>query len=218
MLAAGLLIGLAAPADAGIQSVGGAMEQIGAPTGFAPLASNDVESETNIRIWYESTVKINGTIAMDHVNDGLGTLVSSNASANPGNVTFDIADSFLVHFDQENAVGANTVDLTGSVVFDRNIIGIWHSTGGLSGSDATWEPVLSAYGGSLQARPYELGSDRYRIEADNRTLTIVNTRTIGSGVDQLRILVSPEPGSGALLAFGIAGLVLRARRRRRRVG
>ena len=103
---------------------------------------------------------------------------------------------------------------------------IAHPTGTLSSntleSDGTFAPTSLTYNG-LSARQYELGTgsnrDRYSISSDGRTLTIIQTRSGGNGVDQLRILVNPEPGTAALVGVGVVGrlgLVVRRRRRRRR--
>ena len=202
----------ATTADAGIASTSGAISVIAHPTGT--LASNNLESDTTIYAWFEQTIVNPGTQSFDH--RGAGT-VNSNGSANAGSATPGLAESYIVHFDH---AGGGSASISGaSITFDEAIIGVWQTTGGLSGSDAQWTPAGLTYG-ALFARRYELGtggnSDRYSISADLRTITILNTFTVGNGVDQLRILVNPEPSTIALMGLGVLGLASIVRRRRRK--
>ena len=222
-VALAVLLGLHATAEAGIQSHSAGITVRNAPQGT--LNSNTIESDTAIFAWFERLIVTPGSQTFDHT--GSGTVSNGGAfGANrpsPGTVTPALAESFVVHFDQ---AGSGNATMSGeTITFDRAIIGVWHTSSGLYGSDTQWAPNGLTYGPNsatgLNARPYELGgsgtSDRYSISTDLRTITILNSYTINSGVDQLRILVNPEPSSWALMGLGIAGLggvVLRRRRRR----
>ena len=202
----------ATTASAGIASTSGAISVITHPTGT--LASNNLESDTAIYAWFEQTIVNPGTQTLDH--RGAGT-VNSTGSANAGGATPGLAESYIVHFDQ---AGGGSASISGaSITFEEAIIGVWHTTGGLSGSDGQWTPTGLTYG-ALTARRYELGTssngDRYSISTDLRTITILNTYTVGNGVDELRILVNPEPSTIALMGIRVLGLASIVRRRRRR--
>ena len=205
-----LLLVLGAGAHAGISSVGGAVQEITAPTGT--LNSNVLESDTIIYTWFERVVVGPGSLSMDHVGSGT---VSSNGSANAQTISPGFAQSYIVHFDQAGTGGATA---NGSITFDGQILGVWHTASTLGSSDSTFAPSGLTYG-SLTSRGYELGSgsnqDRYSISSNGTTLTILNTRSTGNNVDELRVLVSPEPGTGALLGLGLLALgAVRIRRRR----
>ena len=203
------LASLAASAQAGIASTSGAILEIAHPTGT--LSSNTLESDTTMYVWFERTVTGPGALTLNHVGPGT---VNSNGSANPQTVSPGFAHSYLVHFDQ---AGGGNATLGASITFEGMILGVWHTNAGLNGSDATFAPAGLTYA-SLNARGFELGTgggqDRYAISADGHTLTILQARSSGSGVDQLRILVNPEPGTGALLGLGVAGLAALVLRRR----
>jgi hypothetical protein len=194
-------------------STSGSITQIAAPTGT--LNGNTLESDTTMYLWFETTVTSPGSLNVDHV--GTGT-VNSSGSANPQTIAPAFVESYVVHFDQ---AGGGNATLTATITFDHAITGIWHSTGGLGASDGTFAPSGLTYG-SLGARGLELGTnssqDRYSISSDGLTLTIIQVRGAGNDVDQLRILVSPEPGTGALLGMGVLaliGVVVRRRSARR---
>jgi len=205
-------LALASVARADIVSTTGSISVITAPTGT--LHSGTLESDTSLYTWFESKVVSPGTLNLEHTGSGT---VTSTSSANAQTVTPNFANSYVVHLDQ---VGSGSVTLSGSITFDHAIIGVWYTTSGLQSSNSTFAPSGLTYG--TASRGLELGtgsgSDSFSISSDGLTLTIIQFRVGGSGVDELRILVSPEPGTGALLGLGLlslVGVVVRRRRARR---
>lgn len=201
-----------ASAEAGIASTSGAISVISHPTGT--LNSNTLESDTTAYVWFERLVTNPGSQSVNHA--GAGT-VNSTGSANPATILPSLAESYVVHFDQ--AGGGNATLSNFVITFDHEIIGVFHTNAGLAGSDGTWAPTGLTYG-ALTARRYELGgggtSDRYSISSDLKTLTILNTYTTGAGVDEIRVLVNPEPSTFAFMTLGVTALGALVLRRRRR--
>ena len=127
----------------------------------------------------------------------------------------------MVHFDP-TAVTRLSNAAQQVITFDKPIVGVFPLNNALNNSDATFAPAGLTYGYTNNNRDFELGNgnnrDRFSISADRMTLTILNVRAGNNNMDQLRVLIAPEPSTWALFGLGAVGLgvVVRHRRRRRR--
>lgn len=201
-------------ADAGITTSTGAVNVRTAPTGT--LNASTLESNTNIEVWFERVIVNPGAQSLDHVGAGLvdNPLPIGLNQPNPRTITVGEALSYFIHVDQVDGSGNTT--FSGSITFSAPIIGVWYTGGGLGGGDAQWAPGGLTYG-NPGTRGWELsaGTEDFTISADFRTLTINNS--VGDGqMDQIRVLVNPEPGSGLLAGLGVLGLAAFVRRRRKK--
>ncbi len=215
------LIAFSAPsrAFAGVVSTSGTITQITTPSGT--LAGGTLESDATAYFWFENTVTGAQSVSVNH--RGSGT-VNSAGTANPGTLNATFVRSYMTHFDKVGSTAGVFVTLSNmSITFDEEIIGIIFNTTTLGNTDGTYGPSGLTYSYvAANSRGYELGTgatgDRFSISADRHTITILNIGTAAAGIDELRILLNPEPGTFALSGLGVAllgGLVVRRRRRRR---
>jgi len=203
-----------AVAQAGITGSTGAVNVRAAPGGT--LSDGSLESDTQIQVWFESRISSPGAQNMDHVGAGLVDSTIFGNLPTAGTVTPGEALSYFVHIDQ--TTDAANIQYTGSVTFSAPILGLWFSTGGLGGSDAQWKPAGLGFGTQTN-RNWDLfpfGAARnFTISANQRTLTI-NQENLPNEIDQIRVLVNPEPSSAILAGLGVLGLAALVRRRRKR--
>ena len=132
--------------------------------------------------------------------------------------------SYFLHMDRATAgpVSINNPPNDWSITFTHTILGAFTTTGGLNGSDAQFGPAGLTYNGGT--RPgFESPQGLFSITNGGYTLTIDRLAfgaTAGVGistdVDQIRVLINPEPSTWALFGLGALGLGGFVRRRRRR--
>ncbi|MHC4415272.1 MAG: PEP-CTERM sorting domain-containing protein [Planctomycetota bacterium] len=116
---------------------------------------------------------------------------------------------YIVHFDP---LGQTDTQVSGSVTFDQDILGIICMDATLDATDAQLGAPGTSYPTGTAHRELELGNDIFSIGPGMRTVTIdrYKTRTV---MDQVRIItLVPEPSTIGLL--GLAGLAVIRRRRR----
>jgi hypothetical protein len=207
------------------------------------LDKNEYESDTKIRVWFESRVQINQSMALDHVvtsSAGTGT-INSNGSLNPGTIASGTRlDSYYLLFDP--ATNSNETQLTNvsgslSITFDTDILGLCVDDNGINAGavglnesddgsgDANGNQAFQGPGGLTYKngafRGFELGTgttgDRFSISSDRRTITILNVSN-HNDYDALRIFVAaavPEPATVSLFGAGVVGMLWLLRNRRR---
>jgi hypothetical protein len=250
--AAALLVACAAAARADIVSTGSGI-QVRAPVittdtggGTGPASSEldkgEYQSNTLIRVWFESRVTINASMALDHVvtsSAGTGTF-NSNGSLNAGTIASGTRlDSYYLLFDPTTN-NTRLSDSSGSlsITFDTDILGLCMDDNGLAAGRVGLNESDNASGdanGTNQAfqgpspltyknfagRGFELGTatnqDRFSISSDRRTITILNVFN-NNDYDALRIFVAaavPEPATISLFGAGALGMLWLLRKRRR---
>ncbi len=205
-----------AVAQAGITGSTGAVNVRAAPGGT--LSDGSLESDTQIQVWFESRVGNAGSQSFDHVGAGLvnNPFVIGANRPSPSTVIVGEGLSYMIHIDQTTDTTA--INYSGTVTFSAPILGVWFTTGGLGGSDAQWKPAGLTIG-TLTNRNWDLspnGAARdFTISTNLRTLTI-NQQNGVNEIDQIRVLINPEPSSAMLAGLGVLGLAALVRRRRKR--
>jgi hypothetical protein len=127
-----------------------------------------------------------------------------------------VVDIFFIHMDvvSGTVVHGGGGSTAASIVFDEMILGVIGIATDLDASDSLGDP-FTIYLPVPAARQIWESEDILTISADRRTLTLDSLR-VGSATtyaDQIRVIVAtPEPGTAALMASGLA--VLAASRRR----
>ena len=195
----------ATSATAGIVSVGGSVVLRDPP---AMILLNQWESNNEIRGWFEREVTLSSPLVVGHVNSGLVTADSQLISGSlPSGTTIR---SYMVRVDP---VGVGPTILTGSLVFDVPILGVYVGSGigdtdSLLGRPGIGYNTNSARGMEFDgpggsAESFEISADRLRIDF------IMDTQ---DATDEIRILTAIPSPSTAILA-GL-GCIFAGRRRR----
>jgi hypothetical protein len=217
---------LSAPAFAGIVSTGAGVTVVTAPTGTLSEANATYESNTSFFVWDEGTQVLGGSVTTDWSGTGAVSSTSQLGAFSVGAAGHEVT-SYYMRFDKVgSAAGSVTINAASNAVitFDHTIIGVMTADATLAATDGTFAPAGLTYGdtvGSPNFRGFDINgagtSDRFSISADGRTLTIVFSQLNNQGVDALRILINPEPGTLALFGLGVLGLAGAVSRRRRKV-
>ena len=179
------------PASADIVSTTGAVTEIVAP---ASVVRGNTESDTDIFLFEErqhlqlqSDVSVNITQA--------GTYVGGS-TLTPGIImTGTFVNSYFIHFDQIGQSGLSPV-VSGSVTFDREILGLIALTATLNASDSVLGAAGTSYGTGDGGRRVELdccigNPDTVTLSPDRRTLTIT-LAVLDGNVDEIRVITSGE--------------------------
>jgi hypothetical protein len=202
----------ASPAAAAVITAPNVVE-IAAP---GSTLEGDLEDNTLIRLFAESTVTLASALTVDVTAPGIYQNGSAPIAASGSIAAGTKVDSYFIHFDPANGTQTGT----GSVTFDTDILGVLVYTSTLAaGSDG----LLGAPGtlyvtGANRGLEFGPSEDVVTLSSDLRTLTL-SLREQSSRVDQLRVVVAspgsliPEPDTALLFGGGL--LALAALRRRR---
>jgi hypothetical protein len=199
---------LAAPESRAL-STGGAVALIAPP---ASAALGALESTAQIRLFAEAQAVVLGSdLAVDVALPGF---YDQPSDLTPGTIPAGTQVwSWLLHFDTD---GGTSNHLSGSVTFDKGIVGLIFLDASLDASDAAMGLAIS-YAAGDPTRGTELGpsasGDKLAIEPGTRTLTLTRLN-VALGMDEVRVLVAAsEPGG--LVAAALALLAARLWERRR---
>lgn len=219
-------LGMVTASHAAIVSTSGSMTYVTAP---GSVAAGATENTTSIITFDEQQ---NYTLSTDLSLDYLSSTENTGSLAAGREI-----NSYFVHFD---AVGAasqveDLVTITGSVTFDKKILGIIWS--GLAHPNAPATPQYldaSDYLGAtgtfyatgelgrgleLDSDPYYTGrGDIFTVSADGRTVDVSMT-SYPLRVDQFRVITSVVPVPAAVYLFfsGIISLGLLGRKKRQAI-
>lgn len=168
-------------------------------------------------LWFKEQDKItlSSNLAVDITQPGSysGPLTSGTIAAGTGQIS-----SYIVHFDPTDS--GTTLRATGTMTFlGETVVGIIVKSNSLIASDSkvghpsvsTWDtssirgPERSAVGGA---------GGWIILSADYSQVTISFIEN--AGIDEIRIITTPEPGTFLLLGVGLAGLGFVGHRRKRR--
>ncbi len=124
-------------------------------------------------------------------------------------------DSFLFYTDPGNTTGIT--QFTGSLTFDRSILGLIVLSSSLDNTDSLLGAAGTAYPSGVSNRGLEfqaVSGDLITLSGDDRTLNY--TFNTGNSVDEVRVITSAAPvpeasttlSLGLLLALGLGGVLV----------
>lgn len=195
-----------APASAAIVSTSG--DTVVLNNAPASVHFGEMEAPTSAYVFQERS-----NIVLDHnmVSDLChpGTYVGSFAPLDELLESGEL-DSYYVHADPSD--GAYT--FTGTITFDKEIVGVFFADGSLDATDAIFGSELTDYEGGRYGRGTLEGvRDVITISEDRKTITF-ELRAGGTSGDQFRVVTANAvPAPGALALVGLGGLVATRRRR-----
>ncbi|MEM7411837.1 MAG: PEP-CTERM sorting domain-containing protein [Myxococcota bacterium] len=207
-LALGVALALPGTA-AGLSVTGDIVELINAPPS---VIEEGLESDSQIFLFLErSATTLGSPLAVNVTTPGTYTTTPGVSFLSAGSVV----DSYFLHMDivdSGDGGSTNRAELSGSIIFDRPILGIIGSDPELNSSDAGLGAPGTAYPTGVSGRDTWEAADSITLSADRLTLTIDNFRVFDGFTDQLRVIVVPEASTGSLLALGFVGLAWHGRR------
>lgn len=165
-----------------------------------------LESNSNVSVWFESNGALASAVSTDASAPGT---YSTFASLTGGSIASGTnVSSYMLHSD---TVGSAHVQFSGSVTFSGKILGVIVLNKNLVASDFLTMTSHSNH----KSRGYEMGSDRFTISADGKTLTLnrLDTSTIQ---DEMRIITAVVPEPASIAIWSTVGLVLGGAAWRRR--
>ncbi len=196
---------LALPASwavADIVSTSGAVQVIAAP---ADVSDEAMPSDQTAFVFQESATVLKSSLGVDIVDPGFYQFDSQlqNAAIAAGN---SVVSYMITGNDSEGEGAGSQPDLIGSVTFDQDILGVIVSYTTLNGTDgAVANPTTNYLAGT--SRDFRRGLEFVHAQTDSVTLS-ADLRTLSfeihptTAVDEIRIIVAPEPTALALLALG----------------
>lgn len=184
-----------------VVSVTGAGQIVAAPLS---LLSGTFTSSTKVFAINEKTnVLFNGVMDRYLPPIGVPMVLSSAMPVNPGPIR---VNSHILHFDNRFQPQAGPV--TGTVTFDKAIVGVMFTAARLNASDFSLGNPGTIYPFGWPNRGFSSVIDTFKLL---NPFTIQFTFANSHEMDQLRVLTVPAPGT---VACG-AALAIVARRRRR---
>jgi hypothetical protein len=208
-LALGLSV-LSRSALAGIVSTTGAVETVTPP---ADVRLGAFENDTVVRVFVEKqghTLALH--LAADITAPGTSPLPADPANLNlsPGTLlSGTMVDSFYLHFDPTGPSDR----LEGSLVFDRDVLGLMTLADALTGSHGELGVAGTIYGSGPLEHVHPEFPDFVTLSDDRRTVSF--SINAGMGHDSIRVVTSAVPEPGTALLLGLGGATLLAARRRR---
>ncbi len=194
-------------ASAGIIDTSGAILQIVPPSS---VELDALESSSNIFAFTEMFgLTLGKDVAVDITSPGF---YGEARNLTAGSIWMNtVVDVYFLHFDPVTGL----VNLSGSITFDQDILGVIVLNESLDATDGTLGFPPTAYPKGLNNRGLDFGgvySDFITLSDNLRTISINWQAT--RRVDQIRIITA-IPAPGALVLLGLAGLAGTTRRRRK---
>ena len=177
--------------------------------GPAPDSAENGTHESNVDLFMfeEKTVTLGSNLDVDIISSGSytgGSLGSIAGQISAGTTV----QSVYVSMDLVDNSGAASF-ITSTIEFDQDILGIITASPRLDATDALLGSDLTTYSTGNVGLETD-STDVVDWGVNDRTLT-VTLRVGGANIDQLRVVLAPEPSSLALL--GLGGLLVARRRR-----
>ncbi len=198
-VATSLLLLAAAPAVASISSFTGPIEQI-APPAVVQLGISYASAADTATIWDEQQDVLVSNLAMSMINNpGSSTLPT------PGSVS-GVVDSHYLHY---RHVGQQ---ITGTITFDGQIVGVAFDNATLYPSDPILGPTGTTYDQTGDPRGISQAIDSFSINQNVLTFSIFGEFQFFQDTVEFRVLTAPVPAPGTLVLIGLGGLVAARRR------